>query len=176
MKLFPVFSFLFSVSAFASQVNLTPTAYNFGYNGAEAKALFEALKQTNAKAVVHNTPSDKRTVFYLSHLHEKTRYNSALDETDPCFNRPAYEITFQDENANKAKVEVNVDGNCEDVVARKLATVLGAMGGDKVSDAAMGKSYFTAPNLVVTFDPLLKGKNQYYAMGDFGPDLEDSCQ
>ena len=167
--------FLFSGITHAERVSYNATAFDVEFNGEEAKAVFDAISVSGARGETFNVSGDKRTVFYITNVKVRTHWNTAFDESEPCFKKPAYEISFQDEKANSAKVVMNESLDCNETKAKNLGKILRNLGGDKVEDAAMGKSMFFSSSVLAYFDPSKQGKKQYSAHLSFGGS-ENTCQ
>lgn len=144
--------------ASAKQTGHEVAAYRNSYNGVEAKALFEALKAAGAKVLADNNMSS----YSVTNVHviQSTGYN--LDESDACFKKPSYSVTFVDELNNNKKMTVS--GNCNDAVSKNLGQALENMGGTEMYDCGMGKCGFVANDVGADFSPKQPGDDQYLGL------------
>lgn len=123
----------------------TPIAYMNTFEGATAERLFKALKNAGAKV---SSYADSNSVSVTSL--KLRRYSGAFsEETDVCYKKPSYTITFVDQNDSNKKIEL--EGDCNDNVTLALGEALEQAGGDDVYDCAMGgKCGFKASDVFIS--------------------------
>ena len=111
-NLFVLVSALFIAPlALAGKVTATPTGMQVFYNGEEAKNLFDALKPY-AKVSSEPEGGDTVDMIYLANLEVTTFWNTALNETDPCFKQPSYLIKFVDMQNRERTIKIDESKSC----------------------------------------------------------------
>jgi hypothetical protein len=163
-KLILVFAITLAAVSAQAGVELRALIYSSVCYDTEAQHLFDALKAAGAKTKVNGTV----TTYNVTNIKTRTHWNTALDESAPCFNKPSYEVEFVDVNNSNARVVIDNANDCGETKAKAVVRAFGDIGGDKVVDSAMGSSYFVASDFEARHSTRQGELYPYYCSGTVG--------